>query len=257
MIMIDKLCYNSRLRYVNAAEKTAFAVATLLICVASRSLPVAGVVLITTGILTVRKGGIPFSRYMKMLSWPLGFLLLSTGAVMLNLSETPLDLFAVPLGSWYLTGSLEGLLHGIRLIGTAMAAVSCLYFLSLSTPMTDILTVLVKCRCPDLLVELMLLIYRFIFVLMDIASAISTAQDSRLGNRDFKTACRSFGMMGAALFARAMKKSGALYDAMEARCYDGRIRVLTEDYPPRKSRIGMIILYEAALLGLAFGGILG
>ena len=33
MITIDKLCYTSRLRYENAAEKFAFAVITLIICV--------------------------------------------------------------------------------------------------------------------------------------------------------------------------------------------------------------------------------
>lgn len=56
MIVIDKLCYNSRLRYENASEKFAFAVITLCICVMSRSTAVAGIVLAVTGILTVWKG---------------------------------------------------------------------------------------------------------------------------------------------------------------------------------------------------------
>ena len=59
MIVIDKLCYNSRLRYENASEKFAFAVITLCICVMSRSAAVAGIVLAVTGILTVWKGGVP------------------------------------------------------------------------------------------------------------------------------------------------------------------------------------------------------
>lgn len=257
MIAIDKLCYNSGLRYVNAAEKAAFAGATLLICVANRSLLMAGIVLMTMGILTVKKGGIPFVRYLRMMCWPLGFLLLSTLAIMVNLSGTPLDLFAVPVGKWYLTGSREGVVQGVRLTATALASVSCLYFLSLSTPLTDILAVLARCHCPAILVELMLLIYRFIFVLLDIASSISTAQDARLGKKDLKTALRSFGMLGTALFVRAMKKSGVLYDAMEARCYDGRIRVLKEDYPPKKKEICGILIYEAALLLIAAGGIMG
>ena len=36
MIVIDKLCYQSKLRYENAGEKFAFAVLTLLICVVNR-----------------------------------------------------------------------------------------------------------------------------------------------------------------------------------------------------------------------------
>ena len=94
MIVIDKLCYNSRLRYENASEKFAFAVITLCICVMSRSIAVACIVLAVTGILTVCKGGVPVLRYVKFLTAPLAFLLLSTIAIMFHISRTPLDLFA-------------------------------------------------------------------------------------------------------------------------------------------------------------------
>ena len=49
MIVIDKLCYQSKLRYENAGEKFAFAVLTLLICVVSRSIAVAGIVFVRIG----------------------------------------------------------------------------------------------------------------------------------------------------------------------------------------------------------------
>ena len=64
MITIDKLCYNSKLRYENAGEKFAFAVITLCICVMSRSIAVACIVLAVTGILAVWKGGVPVFRYL-------------------------------------------------------------------------------------------------------------------------------------------------------------------------------------------------
>jgi cobalt/nickel transport system permease protein len=114
--------------------------------------------------------------------------------------------------------------------------------------MTDILTQLRKLKLPALFIELMLLIYRFIFVLTDVASAITTSQNSRLGNRNFKTSCKSFGSLGSALFIRAMKKSDALYDSMEARCYDGTIHVLTENYPAKSSELLLLILYELLLI---------
>ena len=71
MIVIDKLCYHSRLRYENAGEKFAFAIITLCICVMSRSIAVAGIVLAVTGILTVCKGGVPVSRYLRFLTAPI------------------------------------------------------------------------------------------------------------------------------------------------------------------------------------------
>jgi len=244
MIVIDKLCYNSRLRYVNAGEKFIFAVLTLLACVISRSIAVACIALAVTGILTVKKGGIPFSRYLHFMTVPLVFLFFSTLAIVLNFSRTPLDLFAWKIGSVWLTGSKASLRYAIQLILTALASVSCLYFLSFNTPMPDILNVLRVMRCPRIIIDL---IYRYIFVLLEIASNLRTAQNSRLGNKDYRTSLKSFGALASALFIRAIKKSNALYDAMESRCYDGTIRVLNETYPPAGKEIVAIVLFELAL----------
>ena len=233
MLLIDKLCYQSNLRYVNAGEKFIYAILTLCMCVVSRSIPLAVLVLAVNSYLIVGRGGIAFFRYRNLMLIPLVFLLLSTLAIIVNISGTPLDAFALPLGNLYITGSFQSLRRGLQLILTAMASVSCLYFLALSTPMTDILNELRKLRIPALLLELMMLTYRFIFVLLEIAS---------------KTSLKSFGSMVSVLFIRSLKKSGALYDAMEARCYDGTIRVLTENHPPKRAEIFLIAFFEILLL---------
>lgn len=247
MISIDKLCYNSKLRYVNAGEKFAFAIITLLLCVMSRSIAVACIVLAATGILTVWKGGIPFFRYIRFMMVPFAFLILSTLAIMFNISRQPLDLFAIPMGSWYLTSSWNSFRYSLQLILTALASVSCLYFLSFNTPMPDILNVLRRAHCPRLLIELMMLIYRFIFVLMDVASNITVSQHSRLGNKDYKTSLKSFSHLASVLLLRSFKRANALFDAMESRCYDGTIRVLNETYSPDRKHILYIILFDLVL----------
>ena len=248
MLLIDKLSYQSKLRYVNASEKLVYALLTLMLCVLSRSVKVAVLVFAVNGVLTVGKGGIPFFRYIKLLMIPLAFLAAGTAAVMINVSRTPMDAFALPAGEWYITGSCEGIRRGLRLCVTALSAVSSLYFLSLNTVMTDILCACRKLHFPSLLTELMLLIYRFIFVLFETASSITVSQQSRLGNRSFKTRIRSFGKLGSSLFILALKRSGALYDAMESRCYDGSIRVLSREQPAKAGEIAVIALYGAVLV---------
>lgn len=251
MLAIDRLCYQSGLRYENAGEKFAFSVITLCICVMSRSIFVACIVLAVTGGLTVLKGKTPVFRYLKFLTVPLAFLLVSTLAIMLNIRKAPMDLFALPVGSWYLTCGRDSFFYGVQLILTALSSVSCLYFLSLTTPMPDILKVLKKLHCPRLLMELMLLIYRFIFILLETAAGISISQRCRLGNRDYRTALKSFGMLGSALLIRAINRSNRLFDAMEARCYDGTIRVLSENRPPKRKHVWFIILFDTALFLIA------
>ena len=171
--------------------------------------------------------------------------------MLIDLSRAPMDAFAFRIGEWYLTGSTASLTRVCRLWITALSAVTCLYFLSLNTTLTDILEVLRKMRLPALLIELMMLIYRFIFVLLDCAHEISISQKSRLGNIDYRTSLKSFGTLVSALFVRAVKRSGFLYDAMESRCYDGDLRVLCEDHPPKKKEILMILCFEGLLLAIA------
>lgn len=250
-MIIDEFCYHSKLRYENAGEKFAFAVITLCICVASRSITVSCMVLASTGILTVLKGGVPVLRYMRLLTIPLAFLFLSTVAIIFHIKQTPMDLFALPLSDWYITTSRASFVYALQLILTALAAVSCLYFLSLTTPVPDILEVMRKLHCPKLIIELMLLIYRFIFILLNTASAISISQSCRLGNKDYRTSVKSFGMLGSVLMMRAMIRSSQLYIAMETRCYDGTIRVLSESQPPKWHVVAAIITYDAALLVFA------
>ena len=45
-----------------------------------------------------------------------------------------------------------------------------------------------------------------------------------------------------------MKRAGALYDSMEARCYDGEIRVLSRERPVRKKEVLMIGAWEILLV---------
>ncbi len=45
MILIDKLCYNSRLRYVNAGVKLIYTILTLMLCIISHSILIACIVL--------------------------------------------------------------------------------------------------------------------------------------------------------------------------------------------------------------------
>lgn len=251
MILIDKLAYSSRLRHKNPGLKAAFAAGTLLLCVAARSFMVSLCITAVMGGLIVGLGGTPFRRYIRLMLLPLGFLLISTITIIFHMSEAPSSLLSLKLGSHYLIMDASSLLYGLRLASTSLSAVSCLYFLALTTPLTDLLAVLRYIRCPALIIELMFLMYRFVFVLLELASSILRAQQCRLGNKDFRTSIRSIGQMSAVLLQRALSKSSALYNAMEARGYNGQIRVLDRTCPAtKKEKIG-IFLFFIFFTGLA------
>ena len=62
MLAIDKFCYTSKLRYVNASEKFALSIVTLLICIAAQSFVISAAVMAVMGGLAGRKRGLPFAR---------------------------------------------------------------------------------------------------------------------------------------------------------------------------------------------------
>lgn len=185
------------------------------------------------------------------MSIPLLFLILSTIAIPFNFSETPLDLWAIPLLGKYLTISKQGIITAVNLIATAFSCVSCLYLLILTTPVIDLLGVLKKLHLPAILIEILLLMYRFIFVLLDVGEAILISQKCRLGHKNIKTSITSMGKMLSVLFMNAFQKTTYLYDAMESRCYDGEIPLLTKKVPIKKSEFLFTILFLFILTILA------
>ncbi len=247
MIPIDSLSFRSGLREVNVGEKAAFAGISLILCVAGRSILASAYVAAVMGAVTVRWGGVPAKMYLRLLAIPFGFLMMNALVMGFVVSRTPMEAVAVPVGGWYLTAGRETLFYALRMWAAAMAGVSCLYFLACTTPAGDLLAFLERLGLPGLILQLTALIYRFIFLLLDRAYAMDRAQKSRLGNRDYRTALKSFGAMAASLLAGSMHRSKALYDAMEARCYEGSLHLLALRRPVKWQRAVGIAVFELLL----------
>lgn len=248
---MDRYAYQSNLRYMNATEKVCYSFISICICIGFRSILCAIVLFLANTVWIVGVGKTSFTHYRKAMTLPISFLLLSTATILFNISKEPLDAFAFSIGSVYITASMKGIFFATQLFVTALSSVSSLYVISFTTPMTDFISCLRKFHVPELFLELMLLIYRFIFILNATATAIQTAQKARLSNQNYKRALHAFGELGGALFVKAIKRSNALYDAMEARCYDGTIHVLSEETKAKKSEIIIITVLLFAYIILS------
>ena len=240
MILIDKIAYYSAIRHKSPFLKCAFAIGSLLICVTARSFVISFLLLIIMGGTTLKYSHTSVSQYTKLMLGPLSFLILGTIAIAVNWTTSPMDLWNVALGSHYLAVSWYSLETAVRLILVSLASLSCLYFLTLTTPMLDLFYVLKRLHCPSLFIELMMMIYRFIFILLEMAGSILTAQNCRLGNKDYKTSVESMGRMFSVLLIRALEKSNRLFEAMESRCYDGELNVLQDSVPSTLKERGVI-----------------
>lgn len=226
MLIIDSFAYASRFRPVHPAKKAVFSISLLIACISLQSIAFGLLLAAAMGALSVWGGGTPAKSYARLLKIPLFFILMSLAAVVVNVTAEPVYGTAAHVGPLYFSVTAAGLQRGAKLAASAVGAVSCMYFLALSTPLTDLFYTLEKIKCPFLAIELMLLIYRFVFLLWSIAVELGRAADSRMGNVNVKTSIYTAGQISAALFIRALKRSSAVYDAMESRGYDGEIHVL-------------------------------
>ena len=134
---------------------------------------------------------------------------------------------------------------------TAMASVACLYFLSVTTPMQDLIMVLRKCKIPWLLIEIAVLMYRFIFIIGDMVAATVLAQHCRLGNKTMKDKIKNMGTMLATVLVRSFYKSNRMYEAMEARNSNGQMCVLWECEKATTKEKFFLVLYFIVIVAIA------
>lgn len=231
MILIDKYAYASRLSEVSPKAKLIFSILPLVMCICMNSIIVSSITIAIMAFTTVKYGKLPFSTYIKFMLIPFGFLIVGTITILINRFSTEHTLLiGVYIGEYAYGIDTESVIKSIKLVLKALGAVSCMYFLSLNTPMSDLFQVLSRTRLSPIIVSLMELIYRYIFVLLDEVERMIVAKDSRLGNCNFKTALKSTGEMISMLFLRAYQRSDRIYAALESRGYNGRFSTLEEEY---------------------------
>ena len=243
VLVIDVYARRSRYFAWSPALKTGGCVLLLVLCVASASPWVPLALALIMAFLTVW-GGIRFHDYLALLSLPAAFLLLSALALLWDYAPVMDGVLAVHFWNGWLVVTAAAQARARLVIARALGAVSCLYFLSLSTTMPEILSVLRRAHVPSVMTELAVLIYRYLFVLLSAYETMQDAAASRLGYSTFARSIRTTGAVYGNLLAASFRRAGACFDAMESRCYDGEIRFLEREKP---------VTLPAALL---FGGLL-
>ncbi len=262
MFNMDKYAYASALKGKAPMEKLAFALLTMGVCLWATSIPISLAVVLIMSWVTIHRGGTPFPVLIKLMLVPAAFLVIGVLAIAFGAAgDQSVFLASAPIAGMYIGVTKAGVATATGLFFRAMGAVSCLYYLALSTPITDILSAMKRLGCPKLLLELMGLIYRCIFVFLETAETMVTAQDSRLGYRSLKTGMRSLGALGSTLFIRAYKHSEDLYTALEARGYEGELKVLEEPFQSSVKGyivpllVNLLLVAAALYLKSYFGGL--
>ncbi len=240
---IDSLAYTNRLRGLPPSHKLSFAIALLILCLVSGAIVQLSIGL-WLAVWIVVYAGIPGKLYLRLLSLPLMFLLTSLPALVIGgiqlsqIQEIQWDIWqgwGMSIGTFYLYVSRTGIYQVSLLFARAFASTSCMYFILLTVPFTEILQILRQLRCPELVTELLLLMYRFIFSLLAIADELWIAQNSRCGYRTWKLGMHSLGILIGQLLQRTLENYRQVSLSLAARGFNGELRVW-HSYPYKPSR---------------------
>jgi cobalt/nickel transport system permease protein len=249
--LLDDCAHSNALRDVDPRIKLFLGLGAILISVSSASPLAPAFVALSMSIITVKNARIDARFYFSLLLIPISFSLLSA-AVVAFMHGTGDLLFSVQVLGRSLGIREDGANLAILLIARTFGGMCSLFFIALTTPMIEIFSVLKSLKIPGSIIELSMMIYRYIFVFLDQASMIHTAQVVRLGGASPRSSLNSFAMLSSVLFIRAWEQGERLIVAMDSRCYDGKLELieLPEGREPRA--ILAVLAYLTAAAAIAF-----
>lgn len=235
MHIIDRYAYTNRIRQVDPAHKAGLAFMVLLLCLLLNK-PLVGLTAVGwMYLLAVLLAHLPARAFGRVLLAEVTFLALATIGVVISLSLTDpraIMPWAWSIGPVWISSSPNSLYQGATLVLRALGCAAAMNFLALTTPLVDMLELFRRWRVPVILVDIMIIIYRFIFVLLENLERTHTAQRSRLGyHTTYMRAMNNAALLGSRLFIDAFQRSRRLQLALDSRGYDGGdIRVLPSHY---------------------------
>ena len=222
-MIIEQTAYANRWRAVTPSAKGVFAlggfIAAFIAGRPSLAFAVAGLFIL----VTIFAAGVAPLRYLRALAPALSFLVFGSLSLAFTLGVDASGDIAVGL-----------LPNGRQVIaqvaGRSAAALTALLFLVLTTPLPNLITLLRRLKCPETLLELMVLCYRMLFVFSAALADTRSAQAARLGYSTPRLALRSLGSLAANLTIQIWQRASDLHVAAQARNNDGPLRFLPAEY---------------------------
>jgi cobalt/nickel transport system permease protein len=103
-------------------------------------------------------------------------------------------------------------------------------------------------KMPKIVIEIAMLMYRYIFLFLEEAENMYYSQKTRMGYGSIKNTFKSLGLLASNLFIRTWLKGEQSYIAMESRCYDGSIKSFKAHEKISVKNITILLFFESFLL---------
>lgn len=228
---LDAYAYTNHLKQIPPLQKLLFALTTLAIALLAHPLTQAAI-FVWLNLWTIGYARIPIKVYGRVLGVVSIFLLTSLPALLINaiaLDEITAiqanSLGGLVIGNWYLFVSYSGLMQAMEIVVRSLACFSCLLFILFTIPFAELLSILRQCRFPPVLLDLLLLMYRFVFLFLDVATQLHLAQQARSGYCTRQRWMQSVALLAGQLVVRSLQRYQQFSLGLTARGFNGQFQV--------------------------------
>ena len=227
MLLIDKYAYTNRLSNTNPKIKMGIALIFLIVSMITHNILIllSIIFLMSTAIVFIAK--VDFKSYLNLLRIPLYFLIIGVITNIINISfESDSMVHSFKVLNIYIGVSSKSLESSKYILIRSKSCLTCIYFFVLTTPFNQVLYLLKKLNISDAVVEISMLIYRFIFIFLEELIDIKKSQELRFGYINLKTSYKSIGILGSLLFKRLIKKYEDMSISLDMKLYDGKFHIV-------------------------------
>ncbi|MCX8029804.1 MAG: cobalt ECF transporter T component CbiQ [Brevinematales bacterium] len=116
-----------------------------------------------------------------------------------------------------------GILRGIKTLFTVVSGVWLLLLVSYTSKPDEFLSAFKKLGIPPVIIDVIIMMYRYMFVLKEETMRIFYAQKVRLGYSNFKNSIKSISELWGIVLINSLLRSSRVYEAMMARGYNGKL----------------------------------
>ncbi|MDP3563278.1 MAG: cobalt ECF transporter T component CbiQ [Methanoregula sp.] len=229
--LLEDIAQKNGLREINAYLKLTAGLGAILLCLLSTSYlaPLFIAIILTFTVIFLAR--VDVKMYAELFMVPMGFAIMSVAGIILITGGHDIFWKLDIVSGFTVSITRESINEGVFVFCRVIGGMSAMIFIALTTPMTDIFIVFRQCRVPDVVIDLMMIIYRTIFILIDQVVQIYNAQKMRLGYSTYRESLHSFSSLCGAAFIASWEAGEDLIRAMDARCYDGKFALLGESRP--------------------------
>ncbi|MBS3069700.1 hypothetical protein J4441_05025 [Candidatus Micrarchaeota archaeon] len=147
--------------------------------------------------------------------------LIAIGVLVITLLQPGEPAFAYSLFGISISPSVQGVQNASMVLMRSLAGFFVLIFFASSTPISHFGKSLLQIGLPTHAVELIVLVYRYSFMVVELAAGMATAAECRLGFAGLRRTLSTTGLLSGGLFLRCLDFADRAQIALESRCFKG------------------------------------